>query len=259
MVATDLDGTLLRADHSISDRTLAVLTKVREAGVIVVAATGRGPLALPNFDRGGPIEIAVCSNGAAVVDVASGEVVDRRDLPGRTVATTFAELRSAIPGASFAWEAANGFGWEPPFAAHGNILLDAYAAEASAAFDPGAPVSKAFVAHDCLGYQALAQRVSEVMSVEAEVSSAGLPFVVITAPNVTKATALQELCDQRGIERTQVVAFGDSWNDLDMLNWAGLGVAMGNANEDVKAAADEIAGSHETEGVANYLVDLLNL
>lgn len=259
LIATDLDGTLLGSDHLISERTFEVLAKAQAAGIIVVAATGRGPSALPRFEPAGIIKMAVCSNGAAVVDLRSGDVVERSDLKGTSVATIFAEVGASIPGSCFAWEATSGFGWDPAFASRGQILLDSYGTSGSVDFDEAAPVSKAFVAHEALGYEALARRVREVISIDAEVSCAGLPFVVITAAGVTKANALQRLCDHKGIDASQVVAFGDSWNDLDMLTWAGLGVAMANANDDVKDAADALAGSHNDEGVANFLADLLNL
>lgn len=258
-MATDLDGTLLGPDHEISDRTYQVLARAQEAGIIVVAATGRGPSALPHFERAGIIEMAICSNGAAVLDLASGKMVERNELEGTSVATIFAEISAAIPRSCFAWEATGGFGWDPTFASHGQILLDSYGTEGSIDFDAASPVSKAFVAHETLGYEPLAQRVREVISIDAEVSCAGLPFVVITAAGVTKANALQRLCDRKDIDASQVVAFGDSWNDLDMLRWAGLGVAMANANDDVKNAADAHAGPHDEEGVANFLADLLGL
>ncbi|KAG1648066.1 Dipeptidyl aminopeptidase 4 [Nymphon striatum] len=259
LVATDLDGTLLRSDETISDRTFEVFAQAQAAGVTVVAATGRGPMALPAFAQPGIIEMAVCSNGAAVVDLMTGAIVERNDLAGRSVEAVFAEVRSALPGSYFAWESAAGFGWDPSFAAHGQILIDSYAKSNSIPLDPSVPVSKAFVAHDELGYDELSQQVKDIITVDAEVTSAGLPFVVVTAANVTKASTLNRLCTRKGIEAAEVVAFGDSWNDLDMLTWAGLGVAMANANDEVKDVADAVAGSHDDDGVANFLADLLSL
>lgn len=259
LVATDLDGTLLRSDQAISDRTFEVFAQAQAAGIAIVAATGRGPSALPTFAQAGVIEMAVCSNGAVVVDLHTGVEVERSDLSGASVDTIFAEVSAAVPGSRFAWETAIGFGWDEGFARHGQIVIDSYGASGSVAFDPSLPVSKAFLAHDDIGYAELAARVKDVISVEAEVTSAGLPFVVATAPGVTKANTLDRLCARRGIDASEVVAFGDSWNDLDMLSWAGLGVAMANANDEVKEAADAVAGSHDEDGVANFLADLLGL
>lgn len=259
LIASDLDGTLLRSDQRISERTFEVFAQARALGITVVAATGRGPMALPAFEPNGVIEMAVCSNGAAVVDLLTGQIVERSELEGAAAAVIFDDVRNAIPEATFAWDSAVGFGWEEAFTPHGQILIDSYGGKGRVDFDSAAPVGKAFVAHDELGYAQLAERVKNVISVEAEVSSAGLPFVVITAPDVTKANALDRLCQRKGIDPSQVVAFGDSWNDLDMLSWAGIGVAMENANEDVKEAANDVAGSHDHDGVAEYLVELLGL
>lgn len=258
IVATDLDGTLLGADHRVSRRSMQVLAEVQAAGILVVAATGRGPLALPSFEPRGIVELAVCSNGAAVVDLATDEIIEQTDLAGDAAAAAMEDARAAIPGACFAWESPHGFGWEGTFSAFGRTLIDSYPHDKSD-FDVDVSFTKLFVAAPDLGYLALAERVKDSLSIPAEVSSAGNPFVVITAANVTKATALARLCERNELQPQNVVAFGDSWNDLEMLQWAGLGVAMGNANDDVKAAADAMAGSHDDDGVAAFLVDLLDL
>ena len=258
VIATDLDGTLLGRDHRVSDHTMRVLAQAQAAGFLVVAATGRGPLALPSFDPHGVIEYAVCSNGAAVVDLAAGVVVERNDLLGSDALAVMDDVRASVPGACFAWESPTGFGWEGDFSTYATTLITSYPHD-TARFDPTQRFTKLFVAAPDLGYVALAERVREAITTPAEVSSAGNPFVVVTAANVTKATTLQRLCAQRSLDASAVVAFGDSWNDLEMLQWAGLGVAMANANDDVKAAADAVALAHDVDGVARFLIDLLDL
>ena len=257
LIATDLDGTLLRSDGTIGERTLQVFADARRSGITIVAATGRGPAALPDLGSSGVIELAVCSNGAVLVDLATGEVLERNDLQGPDVEQIFADIRQHVPDVLFAWERGDAFGYDAGFAEFGQILIDSYSVLKSVDFDAVADVAKAFVATPHLGYEELAARVKDVISVDAEVSSAGLPFVVITAPNVTKASTLDRLCQRKGIQPSEVVAFGDSWNDLAMLHWAGLGVAMQNANEDVQRVADAVAGSHEHDGVAEFLAEML--
>lgn len=259
LIATDLDGTLLRSDQTISDRTFEVLAQAQAQGVTIVAATGRGHTALPKFTHAGIIELAICANGATVVDLGSDRVIERRELQGPVVAAIFDEVQAAIHDSSFAWDSSAGFGWDPAFAPHGHILIDSYASASSVDFDERATVSKAFVANDDLGYAVLAQRVKDVISVDVEVSSAGHPFVVITAATATKRNALARLCLSRDIDASQVVAFGDSWNDLDMLSWAGVGVAMANGNDDVLQAADTVTESNDQDGVANFVASLLGL
>jgi len=75
----------------------------------------------------------------------------------------------------------------------------------------------------------------------------------ISAPQVTKAAGLMAVAQFYGVPASDVVAFGDMPNDIEMLQWAGLGVAMGNADERVKVAADEITTSNDDFGVARVL------
>lgn len=253
LVACDLDGTIIGSDQHISQRTLEVFAKAQDSGIVVVAATGRGPSALPDFGPNRVIDMAICSNGAVVVDLATSTVVERNEIDGANAESLVGDLRRGLPGSCFAWESAEGYGYEEAFARHGQLLLNSLNGAPSIDFDPGSPITKIFVAHSDLGYSALVKRVQDLVAVEVEVTSAGLPFVVITAANVTKASALERLCVERGIAASEVIAFGDSWNDLDMLRWAGTGVAMANANDDVKAAADDQAEAVDGDGVALYL------
>ena len=258
-VACDLDGTIIGASQRISDRTLRVFAELRSMGVVVVAATGRGPSALPDFGDTPAVDMALCSNGAVVVDQTTGVVVERNEIDGAVAASLVHDLRRKLVGSCFAWESASGYGYEDAFAFHGQMLLDSLKGAPRIDVDPRSPITKVFVAHHDLGYAALVERVRNEVSVDVEVTSAGLPFVVITAANVTKAHSLERVCAARGIGAAEVIAFGDSWNDLGMLRWAGIGVAVANANDDVKAAADARTGSVDDDGVALDLAKRFSL
>jgi hydroxymethylpyrimidine pyrophosphatase-like HAD family hydrolase len=91
-----------------------------------------------------------------------------------------------------------------------------------------------------------------------EVTHSGPPFVEISAAGITKARTLEALCLDFGIGPDQVIAFGDAPNDLPMLRWAGRGVAVANAHPSVLAEANDVAPSHEDDGVAVILEHLLN-
>ena len=92
-----------------------------------------------------------------------------------------------------------------------------------------------------------------------DVSPSGLPgSVELTAPGVHKGSGVVRLCQLLGIERQQVVAFGDGLNDHEMLMWAGHGVAMGNAADVTKAVADEVTASNNRDGVAIVVERLLD-
>jgi hydroxymethylpyrimidine pyrophosphatase-like HAD family hydrolase len=93
---------------------------------------------------------------------------------------------------------------------------------------------------------------------EVHVSPSGLPgSVELTAPGVHKGSGVAHLCERLGVERADVVAFGDGLNDHEMLGWAGYGVAMGNAERPTHAIADEITTSNDEDGVAIVVERLL--
>ncbi len=85
----------------------------------------------------------------------------------------------------------------------------------------------------------------------------GASFLEVGPAGVTKATGLERLCRRRGIEASDVVAFGDNINDVEMLAWAGLGVAMGNAAPEAKAAAHRVTASNDEDGIAQVIEQLL--
>jgi hypothetical protein len=91
----------------------------------------------------------------------------------------------------------------------------------------------------------------------AVVTHSGGPFVEISATGVDKAMALGELCATLGVSAAEVVAFGDMPNDVPMLRWAGLGVAVANAHPDALAAADDLTASNAEDGVALALERLI--
>lgn len=79
------------------------------------------------------------------------------------------------------------------------------------------------------------------------------------ALGIDKGSALRWLCERKGINRNQVIAFGDNYNDIEMLEYAGVGVAVENAEEEVKLKADYICLSNDNDGVGKFLEDFLSL
>ena len=99
--------------------------------------------------------------------------------------------------------------------------------------------------------------VSDVAGDRVNPMHAGLPFVELMPPGVDKAFGLRRLCEERGIGADHVMAFGDMPNDVAMLEWARWGVAVGNAHDHAKAAADEITETNVDDGVSHVLEQLL--
>jgi Cof subfamily protein (haloacid dehalogenase superfamily) len=259
LIATDLDGTLLRSDGTVSERTVRALRSAEAAGVTVVVATGRPPRwMVPVAEVLGHTGLAVCANGAVVVDLHSEQVTDVRPL-GRDVLMKIAELvRQAVPEVHFAVETARrGFGQEPGYLTHADDdRRDAWVApiDALAADD----VIKLLVQHHTMGPDDLLMAAREVAGDVAELTHSSRDGLLeVSASGVTKASTLARIADRHGVVPEQVVAFGDMPNDLPMLAWAGAGYAMENAHPEVLAAAGRFAPANDADGVAHVIESLL--
>ena len=118
-------------------------------------------------------------------------------------------------------------------------------------------VTKLVVQHPQLSQTELHELVAGVCGEEATATISGEVLVEISAAGVTKAYALSALCDEIGIRSEEVIAFGDMPNDIPMLEWAGLGIAVENAHPDVVAIADQVTATNDNDGVALSLEQLV--
>ncbi|GAB2909444.1 Cof-type HAD-IIB family hydrolase [Rhodococcus aerolatus] len=252
LVATDLDGTLLRSDGTISARTRAVLDAVVAAGVPLVLVTGRAPRSLgPVVAATGHRAVAVCANGAVRWDPAAERALHQQLLPAAVARAVTDDLRAALPGLVFAVERPDrGFGHEPGYTPSrpwphpprpvGELVADG--AVTVLGHHPTLPPD-----------ELLARALPVVAGRAAVTASSSRSFVELNAPGVDKATGLASLAAELGVPAADVVAFGDMPNDLPMLRWAGRAVAVAGAHRDVLAVADEVAAGHDEDGVAEVL------
>lgn len=264
LIATDLDGTLLRDDKSVSDRTIAALAAAEDAGIEVFFVTGRPARWMDVVsDHVHGHGLAICANGAAVVDLhAGGELVRVRPLPRPTALDAVTTLREAAPGAAFAVELTTGIHYEPkypPF--HKDPGATVAAAEkllGGTDEDAAAPLVKLLAHHSTLtpdGFLALARAaMGDRVSIT---RSSPTALLEVSGPGVSKASTLALCCAERGISADEVVAFGDMPNDLEMLTWAGTSYAMGNAHPDVLAAASGRTAENNEDGVAMVIEKIL--
>jgi hypothetical protein len=252
LVASDLDGTLLRSDGSVSERTRRAVQRVYELGIEFVVLTARSPRWVADPVAAlGVRGLAVCSNGALVYDLENDRVVARHALEAEAIRRLVLALREAAPGVAFACEredlSIREPAYEPLWASpdeHARVDALEFAL---------APVAKLVAQHPELSQAELYELASGLCGTDATATISGERLVEISAAGVTKAFALEQLCAGHGIAAGEVIAFGDMPNDVPLLSWAGRSVAVANAHPDVVAVADEVTASNDEDGVALVL------
>ncbi|WBB73756.1 HAD family hydrolase [Micromonospora sp. WMMD1128] len=264
LIATDLDGTLVRSDDTVSAYTHGVLDRVRAAGIPVVGATGRGPR-LAELSRNDirAADFLVMAGGGWVVDQSdpAGPLVLRDErLPGEVLTRLLADLEAAVGPLTVMVEASGDHdaplwgdyhpSWPYPDRFEARSRAECLACD----------VVKAFVRTEDHHVDELLAVARRIVSPEtATLTQAGLGFVEICPPGVDKASGLSVVADRLGVDPADVLVFGDQPNDLPMFGWAGWArVAVANAHPELRAAADEITLRNDDDGVAVYLDRLLS-
>ncbi|MFE7076435.1 Cof-type HAD-IIB family hydrolase [Streptomyces sp. NPDC057620] len=254
VVATDLDGTLLRGDLTISARTRAALTRATASGARHLVVTGRPAAAcrhlLKTLDYTG---LAICGQGAQLYDAGrhrllSSAVLDRSAV--RVLAERIAEvagpLEFAVVTAGLDGEflVTRGFGER---VRHGWRLVDEYAAMWEG------PIEKVLIRSRRLDDDRLAALAERICEGRVAVAHSGEGRIELLPAGVSKAGGLAEAARKLGFGAADTIAFGDMPNDIPMISWAGHGVAMGNAHVELRRHAEEIAPTNEEDGVAAVL------
>jgi hydroxymethylpyrimidine pyrophosphatase-like HAD family hydrolase len=261
LVASDIDGTLLDPLEQVTPATAAAVGRVLAADVPFVLATGRPPRWVGEpAEAAGLTGYAVCSNGAVVYDIGDDKVLRVRGLPALLLHDAVLGLSGVLPDARFAVERIG----ESAFGLDGGEFLCEPGYLHPWPGDPaqiaprdrllGHEAVKLLVRQPGLGSTAIAEAATAVLGDQVSITfSTGDGLVEIAAADVTKATGLADVADWLGVAAADAVAFGDMPNDVEMLRWAGLGVAMSSGHPDAKAAADELAPPNSEDGVAAVL------
>jgi hydroxymethylpyrimidine pyrophosphatase-like HAD family hydrolase len=260
LIATDLDGTIIRSDGTISERTRAALAAAEEAGLVVVFVTGRPPRWMkPVSDATGHRGLAVCANGAIVYDLHTERIVQEYPMDVEVARQLVTVLRHHLPGIAFAIERSGDFAHEPHYLPRLEPPPDALVGEMEDLLVE--PVVKILARHEKMGPEELHETARTVVGELADlvtVTFGGTEGLVeLSAAGVTKAFGLERLAAEHGIGAEEVVAFGDMPNDLPMLAWAGHAVAVANAHPEVLEIADEVTGTNDEDGVAQVIERIL--
>ncbi len=258
MVASDLDGTLLRRDGALSPRTVSAITSAVDAGTEVVLVTGRPPRWVDAVAAQIPCHpVVICSNGALTYDAKERAVTGEHTISPGAALQLVDLLRAELTDPAFAVEAGFAYGQEPTYP--NQWPLPAGSLVAAVEHLVTMPVAKLVVRHKEPGdpWEVL-DRARRAVGELAEVTSSGPGAPIeLAAPGVSKASALAFLAAVAGVEAKAVLAFGDMPNDLTMLAWAGTSVAPANAHPEVLAAVDYVTTDCDQDGVAVFLEGLL--
>ncbi len=266
LVALDIDGTLLVPDHDLGFSAEQVTEPVRDAvhavvgaGVHVVLASGRAPLSMAGLadrlrltqavaERDGDRLWVVASNGSVVFRHAPIEVVHEVTFDASDAVRA---ILAEVPGAAVAVEE-HGIGYRvnrefPPGELDGEMIL------ADIEHMIADPVSRVII-RDPDSTSEDFQHLARKLGLQGTNYFIGWTAWLDLAPDgVTKASGLQLVCDKLGVDAARVLAIGDGRNDIELLRWAGRGVAMGQAPESVKEAADDVAAPVDQDGAAEEL------
>lgn len=233
LIAIDMDGTLLDREHKISNENRKAIKAAQDNGIHVVISTGRTRMTLDDLIESLSLDsYLITVNGSEIWD-ASRQLVDRQILSTDLV--------------EYMWELKQKHQTECWAASVGNVWRETF--------------PKDFSSHEWMKFgfniedDQLRQIILEELSKNQllEVTNSSLTNLEVNAVGVNKARAIEKVCDLLGLTMNQVMALGDSLNDLAMIKEAGIGVAMGNAQPIVKQAADWVTVTNEESGVAEAI------
>lgn len=258
MIATDVDGTLADSNHQVTPRSLRALKAVEEAGIPVVIATGRSIVSGLKLARAAGLAspVAACT-GALVADPATGEIISRRGMDREAVQGAVEVLRTYDLLSSI-WTAEDIFLNDHPYVEGLRKMNPQPFTTVSDLRDAVQDdVIKFVIGGDPDLLDKLQVDLQESLGDSVLVTRPLPDYVDINHPQASKSDALQQLATRFGIDSSEVLVIGDSDNDRDMLQWAGMKVAPSNAEHDIRALAQVVIGHHDHEAVAIFLEDIL--
>jgi Cof subfamily protein (haloacid dehalogenase superfamily) len=261
LIATDVDGTLIDPEENVTARTRAVIRAAVDSGAQFVLATGRPPRWVqPVVDALGFAPMAVCANGAVIYDPSTDRIVSSRTLSVDALGELAEIATRTIPGAGLAVERVGRSAHDaatPQFVSspgYEHAWLNPDNTEVSVEDLLAAPAIKLLIRKAGARSSDMAAVLSEHVGRHGDITySTNNGLIEVMPLGVSKATGIDELARPLGITAEEVVSFGDMPNDVPMLAWAGIGVAMGNAHPDALAVADEVTVTNADDGVAHIL------
>ncbi|HJD77829.1 hypothetical protein SAMN06295981_1057 [Corynebacterium pollutisoli] len=265
LVASDVDGTIITSQERILPQVRDVIVRAVQAGTEVALATGRPHRWIfPVLDQLPIRPVCVTANGAVVYDSANDQVIASHTLAPDTMTEVLDLAKEAfhgVGGVAVACERVGRSAFDPEeemfvvapdflntWEEQGFGVLPEYEVISE-------PAVKMLLRHEGLS----APEMFDILAPFLDPDVAHVTFSMneglleVAAPGVTKALGVSTLATMHGIDQSEVIAFGDMPNDIEMLAWAGIGVAMGNARDSVKDVADFVTGTNNEGGIAQVL------
>ena len=257
LVAMDLDDTLLRDDWTIAPRVIKAIQKAQTQGVKMTIATGRMPISTRPYAEQLGVDVPVITyHGAMIQQVLSGEILFRRVIPsalateivrdvaGRGIyAQIYLKDRVVTPQLN---------DWSREYERISSVRIEQADLSILLSQEPEG-VEKILLMAKESDLDQFAPRLRELYGEKVHLTKSKPCFLEMTDCQVNKGVALAALAERFGIAREDVMAIGDSFNDLEMIKYAGIGVAMGNARSEIKEQADLVTASNEEDGVAEAI------
>ena len=253
--ACDLDRTLIGEDAILSDRTVAAIRGVRDRGVPFVVVTGRMLRSVrPYLERAGITDPVVCYQGALVADGGTGAFLHHLPIPldlAREALAAFAAERVHV----------NCYVGDELYVEELNEHARRYAGFQHIPVTPVGPLAewleepptKIVAVDDPPRIAELAQRFRGLFRERLFVTTSLPIFLELAHPSVSKGSGMQLVGDRLGVDASGAVAFGDGENDVELLEWAGFGIAVADAHPRLKAVADWTCPGPNEAGVASVL------
>ena len=262
LIATDLDGTIVHHDGTITQRTIDAFARARDLGVHIYFVTGRPQRWMNEIREAFGFGEAICGNGAMLYDLQKREVTEEWMISKDQQIEIAQRLRTAIPQISFAIETHDYYHREKSYIPRWDIGLDNVGVEKIEDAAKG-PIFKMLAR--CSGGELTSDQMLEVALKELD----GLVTVThsnpveslleISALGISKGTTLAKVATRLGIDAADCISFGDNPNDFPMLQWCGRSYAMADGHPDGIKFATDVAQSHHLDGVAMVIEKLLDL
>lgn len=263
IIQLDLDGTLLTSDKRISEENYRVLEQAAEQGVYIVPSTGRFYDGIPQVVRDLPfVKYAITVNGAQIYDVQNKKVLHRAEMPYEDALRIYEHLDS-LPGIYDCYVDGWGYMEAGLYARIDEFISDPRTnrmvkelrkpTENMRQALKGRSVQKVQIFFKDMERRALELERLPRLFPDMAVTSSIVNNIEFNAKDANKGEALQVLCRILGVDIRETMAFGDGSNDLAMIQAAGIGVAMANAYQGLKDAADYITLTNDEDGVAHAI------